>query len=719
MKWNTKSALKQAVCLTIFVTMSSQSGALAAQESKVESAQSVIDASTGLSDSNISTDSSVVEYYENKYGELIPMRTDGVAGKGGSKEAPAPKAAPVVRSAPVAVQRTERAAPIVAARKEEPKVTSRRDDTPPVKREREETKAPVRTQDTGARPSSEASKIQQQGRPQDTGGRKEAPARTDLKQQGRQQQVVPVVVPVQAKAGINGNYAHRDLSKEISSGGAKQLNKNTFELPGNKPGEKIRVVKDPVTGQSRVSSKVMETRDANNRPVVTQAKYSADGRKSGTSVKGQDAAGRPYERKATVSKTGQVRSSYTGVDSSGRKQTVSYRGNNSGRIERDLGGGRTSRVVIQNNTYVTRNYYSDPWGYHSYSPSYHFASAFMTGFILGSLISYSNPYRVPYYSTWGWYPSPWLFNPYPRYNPYSYYFAPSYNLYSPYDYIGNLMLAESLSTYHRNRILELEAERAQIQAQQAQQQSQDTAQSNAELSARVDQLQSEIQQMKQFGSGSNVPQSIARPNSDSGAEVAQTQAYSASSMATARDQVDGLLVKDKLAGQIKEEMVAHNDGKSVTLSDAMKRTGYLFRIQDTDDEIQSQYYDKKTEKQVACSLSPGDIITLARPLKESEAKDKDYMVDVQVANSKHGSCPGAVVLQISLGDLQELKTQFSESVEAQAIEAQKQQGKTLPKAPGNSSAVEQKVDELTSAQKTEYSSMLKGEADVAKKIIQD
>lgn len=279
------------------------------------------------------------------------------------------------------------------------------------------------------------------------------------------------------------------------------------------------------------------------------------------------------------------------------------------------------------------------------------------------------------------------------------------------------MLAESLGTYHRNRILELEAERAQIQAQQAQQQAQDTAQSNADLSARVDQLQSEIQQMKQFGS--NVPQGIARPNNDSGAEQAQTQAYSASSMATAKDSVDGLLVKDKLAGQIKEEMIAHNDGKSVTLSDAMKRTGYLFRIQDTDDEIQSQYFDKKSEKQVACSLSPGDIITLVRPLKESEAKDKDFMVDVQVANSKHGSCPGAVVLQISLGDLQELKTQFSESVEAQAIEAQKQQGKTLPRAPGDSMAVQQKVEDLTSAQRSEYSAMIKGEQVEAKKVVQD
>jgi hypothetical protein len=135
-------------------------------------------------------------------------------------------------------------------------------------------------------------------------------------------------------------------------------------------------------------------------------------------------------------------------------------------------------------------------------------------------------------------------------------------------------------------------------------------------------------------------------------------------------------LKAEIAEQVKQEMSNDNAEASNpsqasfdTLPAALSTPNHVFVV--------SGDLDVTTTDQQLCNLQAGDMLQLMSPA----ASDSSF-VQLRVASSKRADCPGGVLVNVSLADLQEMQNSFQAHVEAGLAALHNGQGSNgLPSAP--------------------------------------
>jgi len=334
-----------------------------------------------------------------------------------------------------------------------------------------------------------------------------------------------------------------------------------------------------------------------------------------------DAKGRPT---ATVRQTkmanGQTRkeyrnhvtgTSYTKYSGGGYRASRSYM--------RDGHSYRQS-VSYYNGRAYYHNYYGYGWGggyLYGYSPYYHYNS-FWYGYMLGS--SMYGYYPTPFtYWGWGYYSTPWFWAN-------SYYYTPYYGNYcGVLCYMTDYVVLSTIASHY---------------------------------SDDDDDVQQQQQQVTE-----------ASPQ-----EQANAQVQSVAAAAQNKNGIDDA-TKELIKAQIKEEIAAQAQGKSVPVDQVLADPNHVFLVNDA---VEATFTDS-ADNSDGCSLSHGDLLQLYS--KEDDGttvdlpKPGDVQVKVQVKFAKQDDCDRGSKVVVSTEALADFHAAFSKHVENGQGDYLKKQGK--------------------------------------------
>lgn len=157
------------------------------------------------------------------------------------------------------------------------------------------------------------------------------------------------------------------------------------------------------------------------------------------------------------------------------------------------------------------------------------------------------------------------------------------------------------------------------------------------------------------------------------AEYAEARAEAAERRAARAEAYAQAVIDEKIKAQVREQVEAElrsrEKQESVSMEKALK-ANYVHVISN-DMNVAVLGTDE------SCSLTAGDIVKVAKtPASEDET------VGMTVVTSKKGNCPPNKKILVSLNDLQDMKNNFSESIDKALVKLSEEQGKGgLPTAP--------------------------------------
>jgi len=356
----------------------------------------------------------------------------------------------------------------------------------------------------------------------------------------------------------------------------------------------------------------------------------------------------------------------------GRRTVINRRADGSKVVSTGRHSGYVERNVVMNNrTYIqrttlinqhvyTRTFIANGFGGRALVPPVFFAPGFY-GWAY-------HPWAAPIHFAWGWFGAPWYAGPY-------FVAAPVYP--SAAFWLTDYMIGETLSAAYQ-----LHHDAADRVADEM-----------------VDEMADDMS-----AEDNTVADAANAGDSDGNANMsAETLHADAATPITPE-------LKSAIAEEVKQQLAndnaeARNPGQASfdMLPGALSTPNHVFVV--------SSDLDVTTTDQQLCNLQAGDMLQLTSPA----ASDSSF-VQLRVASSKRMDCPGGVLVNVSLPDLQEMQNSFQAHIEAGLGALRNSHGRDgLPTAPPAALAAppQPAVSGLTPVSGPESSTLLDQERDQA------